>query len=83
MLLYVIEAEVLASFINANKSMKGIQTGDYENKMIYFADNTTIFLILLSLGGKGVWGGRVVIFARGRCKFKLFLNGLWYGPETL
>ena len=58
MLLYVIEAEVLASFINANKSMNGIQTGDYENKMIYFADNTTIFLILLSLGGKGVWGGR-------------------------
>ena len=54
MLLYIIEAEVLASFINANKSMKGIQTGDYENKMIYFADNTTIFLILLSPGGKGV-----------------------------
>ena len=24
-----------------------------------------------------------VIFARGKFKFKLFLNGLWYEPETL
>ena len=24
-----------------------------------------------------------VIFARGKLKFKLFLNGLWYEPETL
>ena len=30
-------------------------------------------------GGKG--GG--VIFARGKLKFKLFLNGLWYEPEIL
>ena len=32
-------------------------------------------LTLLSLGG--------VIFARSKFKFKLFLNGLWYEPETL
>ena len=24
-----------------------------------------------------------VIFARGKLEFKLFLNGLWYEPETL
>ena len=28
-------------------------------------------------------GGMEVIFARGKFKFKLFLNGLWYEPETL
>ena len=28
-------------------------------------------------------GGRGVIFASGKFKFKLFLNGLWYEPETL
>ena len=28
-------------------------------------------------------GGRGVNFARGKFKFKLFLNGLWYEPETL
>ena len=32
----------------------------------------------------GGWVGRgVVIFARGKFKFKLFLNGLRYEPETL
>ena len=35
-----------------------------------------LLLALLSLGGK-------VIFARGKFKFKLFLNDLWYEPETL
>ena len=28
-------------------------------------------------------GGGEVIFACGKFKFKLFLNGLWYEPETL
>ena len=28
-------------------------------------------------------GGGGVIFARGKFKFKLFLNSLWYEPETL
>ena len=45
MLLYIIADEVLASFINANKKIKGIQTGDHEIKIVIFADNTTIFLI--------------------------------------
>ena len=44
MLLYIIAAEVLASFINANKRIKGIQIGDHEIKIVNFADNTTIFL---------------------------------------
>ena len=37
-------------------------------------------------GGEEGWewgGGGEVIFARGKIKFKLFLNGLWYEPETL
>ena len=44
MVLYIIVAEVLASFINANKRIKGIQIGDHEIKIVNFADNTTIFL---------------------------------------
>ena len=43
-LLYNIAAEVLANFINADKRIKGIQTGDHEIKKVNFADNTTIFL---------------------------------------
>ena len=43
-LLYIIAAEVLANFVNADKRIKGIQIGDYEIKIIYFVDNTTIFL---------------------------------------
>ena len=44
MLLYIIVAEVLASFINANKRIKGIQIGDHEIKKVNFADDTNIFL---------------------------------------
>ena len=44
MLLYNTAAEVLANFINADKRIKGIQIGDHENKIVKFADNTTIFL---------------------------------------
>ena len=34
MLLYIIVAEVLASFINANKRIKGIQIGDHEITLV-------------------------------------------------
>ena len=44
MLLYIITAEVLASFINAYKMIKGIQIGDHEIKIANFAEDTTIFL---------------------------------------
>ena len=44
MLLYFTAAEVLASFINANKRIKGIQIGHHEIKIVSFADNITIFL---------------------------------------
>ena len=44
MFLYIIAAEVLASFINANKRVKGIQIGDHEIKIVNLADSTTIFL---------------------------------------
>ena len=44
MLLYIIVAEVLASSINANKRIKGIQIGEDEIKIVNFADDTTIFL---------------------------------------
>ena len=40
-LLYIIAAEVLASFINANKRIKEIQIGDHEIKIVNFADDTT------------------------------------------
>ena len=44
MLLYIIVAEVLTSFINVNKRIKGIQIRDHEIKIVNFANNTTIFL---------------------------------------
>ena len=44
MLLYNSAAEVLASLINANKRIKGIEIGDHEIKIVNFTDNTTIFL---------------------------------------
>ena len=44
MLLYIIAAEELAGFINANKSIKGIQIGDHKIKIVNFADDTTILL---------------------------------------
>ena len=44
MLLYIIAAELLASLINANKKIKGIQTGDHDIKIVNFADDTTLFL---------------------------------------
>ena len=44
MLLYIIGSEVLASFINANKRVKGIQIDDHEIQVVNFVDDTTIFL---------------------------------------
>ena len=44
MLLYNIASEVLASFINADKTIKEIQKRDHDIKIVNFADNTTIFL---------------------------------------
>ena len=44
MLLNNIAVEVLANFINADKTIKRIQTGNHEIKIVNFADNTTIFL---------------------------------------
>ena len=42
MLLYIITIEVLASFINTDKMIKGTQIGDQEIKIVNF--DTTIFL---------------------------------------
>ena len=44
MFLYIIVVEVLASFINANKIIKGIQIGDHKIRIVNFADDPTIFL---------------------------------------
>ena len=42
--LYIIVTEVPVNFINTDKIIKGIQTGDHEIKIVNFADDTTIFL---------------------------------------
>ena len=42
--LYIMEAEVLANFIDADKRMKGVKIGDHEMKLVNFADDITIFL---------------------------------------
>ena len=39
-----LKTELLASFINADKRIKGIQIGDNEIKVVNFADSTTVFL---------------------------------------
>ena len=44
MLSYSIVAEVLVNFINADKRIKGIQTGDHEIKIVNFSDNTTVLI---------------------------------------
>ena len=44
MLLYIVVAEVLASFINPNKMIKGIKIGDHEIKIVNFADDTIVFI---------------------------------------
>ena len=42
--LYNTAAEALANLINADKTIKGIQIGEHEIKILSFTDNTTIFL---------------------------------------
>ena len=44
MLLYIITIEVLANSVYTDKMIKGIQIGDYEIKIVNFADEITIFL---------------------------------------
>ena len=44
LVLYIMAAEVLANFIDADKRMKGVQIGDHEMKLVNFADNIKIFL---------------------------------------
>ena len=42
--LYITAAEVLASFIDANKMIQGIQIGDQEIKLVNLAGDISIFL---------------------------------------
>ena len=44
MLLYINSVEVLATFINANKDIKGKQIEDHETEIVTFDDDTTFFL---------------------------------------
>ena len=44
LVLYIMAAEVLANFIDADKRMKGVQIGDHKMKLVNFADDITIFL---------------------------------------
>ena len=44
MVLYITVAYVFASFIDADKRIKGIQIGDHEIKLVNFADEITFFL---------------------------------------
>ena len=39
---------MLAKFINAYKRIKGKQIGDHEIKIVNFADDTKIFLIVIT-----------------------------------
>ena len=44
MLLYVIAAEVLATFVIVDKRVKGVQIDNQEIKLVNFANDTTVFL---------------------------------------
>ena len=44
MFINVIAVEVLASFINSNERIKGIQIEDHDIKIVNFADDNTILL---------------------------------------
>ena len=44
LVLYIMAAEVLANFIDADKRTKGVQIGDHKMKLVNFADDITIFL---------------------------------------
>ena len=48
MLLYHIEAKIFANFINADKKIKGTQIENNVIKIVSFADNTTIFLRVIT-----------------------------------
>ena len=43
MLFCIIAAKVLTIFINGDARIEGMQIGDYEIKIVNFADGTTIF----------------------------------------
>ena len=48
--------------------------------------NTCVLTLISPGGGGGAGlggGGGGVILAQGKFKFRLFLSGLWYEPETL
>ena len=51
-----------------------------KTKLTDFHICNSVSLTLSSPGGK--WGGGGVIFVGGKFRFKLFLNDLWYEPET-
>ena len=43
-MLHIIAAEVITNFIDIDKTMKGVQIGDHEIKLVNFADDIIIFL---------------------------------------
>ena len=44
LVLYIMAAEVLANFIDANKRIKRVQIGDHEIKLVTFTDDITIYM---------------------------------------
>ena len=44
MALYITVSYIFANFIDADKRIKGIQTGDHEIKLVNFPDEITFFL---------------------------------------
>ena len=44
LVLHIMAAEVLANFIDANKSIKGVQIGNHEIKLVKLAEYITIYV---------------------------------------
>ena len=47
LVLYIMAAEVLANFIDANKRIKRVQIGDHEIKLVTFTDDITIYMKMI------------------------------------
>ena len=48
-LLFVIVVEVLATMIRKSNNIHGIQMGEYEHKIVQYADDATICVCVISL----------------------------------
>ena len=90
LVLYIMAAEVLANFIDANKGMKGVQIGEHEIKLVNFAEDITIFLgditclnriqVILKLYEEAS-SSKIKSYRLGHIKVELISQNKWQGQN--